>query len=255
MTTPAADASALRPRAVAARSAGAERHAPVGAPIRVVVGKDDLITREGVVQVLRRIAGIEVLDACADLPSLRDAVEVLRPDVVLTDVRLPPSRTDEGIQLGRELRATHPATGVIVFSQDVEPTSAAALLASGSSRRGYLLEDRMRDADGLRRALRDVAMGGSVVDTRVVDEMLRAGARGQGSAVARLTPREHEILALVARGLSNASIGRTLGIARRTVERHINGIYATLQIADGGESSPRVKAALLFLAEATHPSN
>jgi DNA-binding NarL/FixJ family response regulator len=215
--------------------------------LTVVLGEDNYLVREGIVRVLEELDGIELVESCADLDSLRAAVDRARPAVVLTDIRMPPTLTDEGIRLARELRETHPETGVVVLSQHVEPLYALALFESGSDRRAYLLKERLRDGEELGRALREVAAGGSLVDPRVVDVLLTRLSAREESPLGRLSPREQEILALVAEGRSNSAIAEALVITKRAVERHINAIFAKLELADSADVSRRVKAALVYL--------
>jgi DNA-binding NarL/FixJ family response regulator len=220
----------------------------VTARIRVVLGEDSFVVREGIAAVLGRLAGIELVAACDDLDSLRETVDRTAPDVVLTDIRMPPTQTDEGIRLAAELRETHPRIGVVVLSQHAEPLYATALFANGSYRRAYLLKERLRDAAELERAIHEVAEGGALVDPRVVDRLLAARHRREHSPLRSLTPRELEILALIAEGRTNHAIGERLGITRRGVERHINGIFAKLELGDSDDVSRRVMAALVYLS-------
>jgi DNA-binding NarL/FixJ family response regulator len=218
------------------------------ATIRVVLGEDNLIAREGIIRVLEASDGVEVAGACGDLPTLREAVELLRPDVVLTDIRMPPTATDEGIRFAHELRSTHPEIGVVVLSQYAEPDYANALFEHGAEGRAYLIKDRLRDRGELANAVREVAAGGSHVDQRVVAQLFAQWRERTESPVARLTPRELETLALVAEGLSNSAIADALSISGRAVERHIGAIFAKLDLAESEHVSRRVKAALLYLA-------
>jgi DNA-binding NarL/FixJ family response regulator len=216
-------------------------------PIRVVLGDDNLIAREGLLRVLERIPGVEVVATCSDLPSLRAAAVRLSPDVVLTDIRMPPTQTDEGIQLAAELRTTLPDVAVVLVSQHAEPTYALGLFEGGAERRGYLLKERVRDQEDLERALREVVSGGSLVDPIVVSELLEHGRRTHGSLLSRLTPRDTQILALLAEGRSNGAIAEALGISKRAVERHVGAIFARLELKDAHSVDRRVKAALLYL--------
>jgi DNA-binding NarL/FixJ family response regulator len=220
--------------------------------LRVVVGEDSLLAREGILRVLGRMPEIEVVGVAQDLDSLRAAVDRTCPDVVLSDIRMPPTHTDEGIQLAAELRTTHPNTGLVVLSQHAEPGYATALFATGSDRRGYLLKERVRDSDELGRALTAVAAGGSLVDPRIVDELLRTRDRADDVVLGKLTPRERELLGLMAEGRSNLAIARQLEISKSAIERHINSIFSKLDLGDAQDVSRRVKAALLFLSRAEH---
>jgi DNA-binding NarL/FixJ family response regulator len=215
---------------------------------RVVVGEDSLVAREGIVRALEGEGDIEVVETCADLESLRKAVDRLRPDVVLTDIRMPPTNTDEGIRLAGELRRTHPEIGVVVLSQDAEPRYALTLLEDGSEGRAYLLKERLEDRGELANAVREIAAGRSLVDMHVVGELLGARSGRGDSGLDKLTPRESEILAMIAEGRSNSSIAAELLITKRGVERHISAIFAKLELGESEDVSPRVKAALVYLA-------
>ena len=218
-------------------------------PVRVVIADDSLLVREGLEQVLAGQPGIEVVGSYADLPSLLEAIEADPPDVVLTDIRMPPSQTDEGIQVAALMRESHPEIGVIVLSQYAEPVYALALLESGSDGRGYLLKERLHDREQLRSAVETVAGGGSVVDTKIVDVLVAARSRAERSALAELTPRELEVLTLIAEGKSNGAIADSLVLTKRAVEKHINSIFSKLGLTDAGDAGRRVKATLAFLAD------
>ena len=226
--------------------------APVYRPpvaIRVVLADDNLLVREGLEQVLARCSGIEVLASCDDLPSLLEAIDSTRPNVVLTDIRMPPSKTDEGIQVAVRLRQSHPDVGVVVLSQYAEPRYALALLESGSDRRGYLLKERVHDRTQLAAAIETVAEGGSVIDPRIVEVLVGAKTRAERSLLSELTPREQEVLAEIAQGKSNAAIADSLVLTKRAVEKHINSIFLKLGLAEAEDVSKRVKATLVFLAD------
>jgi DNA-binding NarL/FixJ family response regulator len=218
--------------------------------LRIVVGDDSLLAREGILRVLEGMPEVEVVGVAEDLDSLREAVDRTSPDVVLSDIRMPPTQTDEGIRLAAELRTTHPDTGLVVLSQHSEPEYASALFATGSDRRGYLLKERVRDRDELQRALDAVAAGGSHLDGTIVDELLRTRVRADDVVLGKLTPRERELLELMAEGLSNSAIADRLEISKRGIERHINSIFSKLDLGDAEDVSRRVKAALLFLSRA-----
>ncbi len=218
--------------------------------IRVVLGEDSYLAREGIRRVLEEEEDIDIVAACADLDSLRAAVHEMRPDVVLTDIRMPPTNTAEGISLAAELRSTHPDLGVVVLSQYVEAVYAARLFESGSDRRGYLLKDRISETAELSRALHAVASGGSIVDPRVVEQLLTAQQYRDEPRLDTLTAREREILALVAEGWSNPVIAERVQITKRAVERHIHSIFSKLDLGEP-EVSGRVKATLLYLAAET----
>jgi len=216
---------------------------------RVVIAEDSYLVREGVVRLLEAQEGIEVVGACGDYDELIATVDAERPDVVLTDIRMPPTGTDEGIRIAADLRAQAPAVGVVVLSSHIEPTYALALFDGGSARRAYLLKDRLRDSTELTRAIREVAGGGSHVDPVVIDALVTARARREGSPLRELTDREREILALIAQGLSNAAIADALVVTKRAVERHVNAIFLKLGLRDSQDVSRRVKAALVYLAD------
>jgi DNA-binding NarL/FixJ family response regulator len=217
--------------------------------IRVALADDSLIVREGIQQLLDTQPDVEVVAACADPDSLLDAIEAARPDVVLTDIRMPPSNTDEGIQLAHQLRESHPHIGVVVLSQFADVTYALALLESGSDGRAYLLKERVRDRGQLMSALRAVADGDSVIDSKIVEGLVAARAHSERSPLSELTPREHEVLAEIAQGKSNTAIAESLFLTKRAVEKHINSIFLKLNLSEALDVSKRVKATLLFLAE------
>jgi DNA-binding NarL/FixJ family response regulator len=217
--------------------------------LRVVVAEDSLLVREGIRRVLETEADISVAALCADLPQLLAAVAEHDPDVVLTDVRMPPTSSDEGIRAATMLRESHPATGVLVLSQYAEPEYALTLLEDGSDRRGYLLKERVSDPAEIVRAVRTVAGGGSVIDPRVVDVLVAARSRARSSRLRGLTPREREVLAGIAEGKSNAAVGHGLGLSERAVEKHINALFAKLGLTDEPDVNRRVTAVLLYLAD------
>jgi DNA-binding NarL/FixJ family response regulator len=217
--------------------------------IRVVVADDSLLVREGLEQVLSGQPNIEVVGMYADYPSLVNAIDTQRPDVVLTDIRMPPSMSDEGIRVAATLRETHPTVGVVVLSQFSEPSYALALLESGSDGRAYLLKERVHNRAQLISALETVADGGSVIDTKIVDILLAERARAERSRLAELTPRERQVLAEIAQGKSNGAIADSLVLTKRAVEKHINSIFFKLDLSEEKDASKRVKAALAFLAD------
>jgi DNA-binding NarL/FixJ family response regulator len=216
-------------------------------PIRVVVAEDNYLVREGVVRLLGIEPEIEVVGAYEDFDALIAGVDADPPDVVITDIRMPPTGTDEGVRAANLIRESHPDVGVVVLSQYVEPDYALALLEHGSDGRAYLLKERVSDVDVLRRAIEAVATGGSVIDPRVVEALVAARARPQ-SPLDFLTPRESEVLAEMALGRNNAGIGAALGLSERAVEKHINSLFAKLGVTSEPDVHRRVKAVLLHLS-------
>ena len=216
-------------------------------PIRVVVAEDNYLVREGVVRLLGIEPDLEVVAAYDDFDALIAGVDADPPDVVVTDIRMPPTGTDEGVRAANLIRESHPDVGVVVLSQYVEPDYALALLEHGSDGRAYLLKERVSDVDVLRRAIEAVATGGSVIDPRVVEALVAARARPQ-SPLDFLTPRESEVLAEMALGRNNAGIGAALGLSERAVEKHINSLFAKLGVTSEPDVHRRVKAVLLHLS-------
>ncbi|MEA2234063.1 MAG: hypothetical protein QOD83_3879 [Solirubrobacteraceae bacterium] len=223
--------------------------------VRVALAEDSFIVREGIAQVLSDHDGdLEVVALCGDVDSLLRAVEVERPHVVVTDIRMPPTNTDEGIRLAATLRQTHPQMGVVVLSNYADPTYALALLDSGSEGRAYLLKERVHDRSQLVSAIHTVAVGGSVMDPKIVEPLMHSRGRSERSALADLTAREREVLAQIAQGMSNAAIAGSLVLTKRAVEKHINSIFLKLNLSGAEDVSKRVKATLLFLAEVDQPT-
>jgi DNA-binding NarL/FixJ family response regulator len=219
-------------------------------PVAIALADDSLIVREGVAQILASEPEMRVVASCGDLPSLLAAVESERPDVVVTDIRMPPTSTDEGIRVAGLLRETHPGIGVVVLSNYAEPAYALALLESGSEGRAYLLKERVHDRAQLVAAIEAVAAGGSVLDSKIVEPLVAAKLRVERSPLTALTGREREVLAEIAKGRSNAAIASTLFLTKRAVEKHINSIFLKLSLSYSEDVSKRVTATLLFLAEA-----
>jgi DNA-binding NarL/FixJ family response regulator len=219
--------------------------------IRVVVAEDSLIVREGLQQLLAASPRVDVVGAYGDVGAVLDAVGRDRPDVILTDIRMPPSNTDEGIRLADHLRESRPSTGVVVLSQYAEPAYVLALLDRGSDRRGYLLKERIHDRGQLVSAIDAVARGGSVIDSKIVEVLVEAKSRADRSPLAELTPRERDVLAEIAEGKSNAAIAESLVLTKRAVEKHINSIFTKLGLAASEDVSKRVKATLMFLADSS----
>jgi DNA-binding NarL/FixJ family response regulator len=217
-------------------------------PIRVAVAEDNLLVREGLERLLGLQADLEVVASCADYDGLLSAVETSKPDVVVTDIRMPPEHTDEGIRAARQLRDDHPEIGVVILSQFSDPSYALALLDGGSERRAYLLKDRVDDVDQLVGAVRAVAGGGSVVDPKVVEALVAARVTEE-SPLDELTPREMDVLRAMAEGKNNAAIAEALVITERSVEKYVHTILAKLKIAWEPSIHRRVKAVLLYLGE------
>ena len=216
--------------------------------IRVVVAEDNYLVREAVTRLLDTIDDIEVAGVCDDYDSLLATVDDAKPDVVLTDIRMPPTSTDEGVRAAAALRETHPEIGVVVLSQYVEPRYALELFDRGSERRAYLLKERVSDVDQLARAVREVATGGSVIDPKVVEALVEARTRRADSPLQFLTPRELEVLGEMAQGRNNASVASALGLSERAVEKHINSVFSKLGLSEEPDVHRRVKAVLLYLA-------
>jgi DNA-binding NarL/FixJ family response regulator len=215
--------------------------------MRVVVAEDNLLVREGVVKLLELQDGIEVGAACGTYDELMSAVEQERPDVVLTDIRMPPTGTDEGIRAAVAIGERHPGVGVVVLSQFADPVYALALLEHGSEGRAYLLKERVSDATQLVHALQEVARGGSVIDPVVVEGLV-ASRVARSSSLDRLTPRERDVLEQMAQGRNNAGIAQALFLSERAVEKHINSLFSKLGLSEEPDVHRRVKAVLLFLS-------
>jgi DNA-binding NarL/FixJ family response regulator len=218
-------------------------------PIRVVFAEDNYLVREGVVRLLEIVADVELVAVCEDASSLRAAIGDARPDVVVTDIRMPPTGGDEGIRIADELRDTHPEMGVVVLSQFLEPQYALALLDRGAARRAYVLKERVRDLDQLVGAIREVAAGGSVVDVKVVEALVAARSRSDASPLADLTPRERQTLEEMAQGKSNAAIARALVITEHSVEKVTHAIFLKLGLTWQPDINRRVKAVLVYLCQ------
>ncbi|HEY2320442.1 MAG TPA: response regulator transcription factor [Solirubrobacteraceae bacterium] len=219
-----------------------------GRPLGVVVADDSYMIRDFLVTALGTAPQLRLLAACSDAAELERAIEDRGPDVVVTDIRMPPS-DDEGLRVANRLRVSHPNVGVVVLSQYAEPAYALSLLGGGTGGRAYLLKERIRDKQELIGAVEAVARGGSVVDPRIVDVLIAARARAAHSRVARLTPREQELLAEIAAGKSNGAIAESLVLTKRAVEKHVNAIFSKLDLPESPDVSRRVRAALIFLAE------
>lgn len=217
--------------------------------IRVVLAEDSYLIRESVERLLGREDDIELVAICEDLGGLLEAIDRQTPDVVVTDIRMPPGNSDEGIQAAEQLRQTSPETGVLVLSQYSEPRYALRLLAEGSEGRGYLLKERVSDAEQLVSAIREVAQNGSVIDPRIVDALVGARSGTERSPVNDLTPRERDVLAEMAQGKNNAAIAGALVLTERAVEKHIGAIFTKLGLKWEDSVHRRVKAVLIYLSE------
>jgi DNA-binding NarL/FixJ family response regulator len=221
--------------------------------LRVLLADDNYLVREGLAALLAEAEDVEVVGAVADPRALLSAVAAERPDAVLTDIRMPPTFTDEGITAARRIRADHPAIGVVVLSQYVAGDDPYELLKDGAAGLGYLLKERVSDLAELVRALHEVARGGSVLDPRVVEGLMARRAGDARSPLRDLTDREHEVLAAMATGRTNGSIARTLYMSERAVEKHVGAVFTKLGLSEEGDVNRRVMAVLTFL-DATAPT-
>jgi DNA-binding NarL/FixJ family response regulator len=216
--------------------------------IRVALAEDNVLLREGVSRLVAATEDFELVGTASDLPELLAVIEQHEPDVVITDIRMPPTSRDEGIQAASWLRDHRPQVGVVVLSQYTNPGYAMALLEHGSAGRAYLLKERVASVEELARAIRAVAQGGSMIDPMVVDELVKSRAHARSSSLDTLTPREEQILAEMAQGKSNAAIAAALSVSERAVEKHTNSIFAKLGLSEEKDVNRRVKAVLLFLS-------
>jgi DNA-binding NarL/FixJ family response regulator len=216
--------------------------------LRIALAEDNLLVREGVSSLLSTFDGIELVAMCSDPAELFAAVEDHQPDLVVTDIRMPPTHTDEGIHAARQLRIVAPDVAVIVLSQYVEPAYALDLLADGARGRGYVLKDHVDDVDTLVTAIRTVAAGGSYIDDDVVDALVRGRRRAVDSPLTTLSARETEVLSELATGRSNGAIARAMGVSEHSVEKHTSAIFAKLGLTEDADVNRRVAAVLLFLA-------
>jgi DNA-binding NarL/FixJ family response regulator len=216
--------------------------------LRIVLAEDNYIVREGVGKLIASEDDLEVVAACADYDALMQVTAAEQPDVVVTDIRMPPTGTDEGIRAANELREQLPDLGVVVLSQYSEPRYALDFLEHGSRGRAYLLKERVSDIGQLAQAIREVARGGSVIDPEVVDALVAARSRAADSPLRSLTPRETEILGEMAQGKNNAAVAASLVLSERAVEKHINSIFSKLNLSQEPDVHRRVKAVLLFLS-------
>jgi DNA-binding NarL/FixJ family response regulator len=216
--------------------------------LTVVIAEDSLLVREGLERLVDRHADLRLLGSVGDLPALEALLAAEVPDVLVTDVRMPPNFSDEGISAAVSLRRTHTDVGVVILSQYAEPAYANALLAEGSAGRAYLLKERVSEPDQLADAIRKVAEGGSVIDPHVVEVLVAGSARQVKSPLAALTPRELEVLDQVAQGKSNAAVAAALFLTERAVEKHINALFSKLDLHPMPDVNRRVAAVLLHLS-------
>jgi DNA-binding NarL/FixJ family response regulator len=214
--------------------------------VSVLIAEDNFLAREGIERALGRARGVGVAGVCTDLDSALRAVRESPPDVVLTDIRMPPTHTDEGLRLAAELRRTHPQVGVVVLSQHAEPVYAMSLFSDGIEGRGYLLKERLASMEELDLAIHEVAAGRSYLDPGLVGPILSSQGPPDGR-LAKLTPREYQILALVAEGRSNSAIAEATGVTKRAVERHINAIFTKAGITEDASVNRRVQITLAYL--------
>jgi DNA-binding NarL/FixJ family response regulator len=218
-------------------------------PLRVALADDSFLMREAIQQVFAHEGGIVVVAACEDGDALLAAVERERPDVVVTDVRMPPSGDDEGIRVAQRLRSTHPEIGVVILSQYADPRYGLQLISGGAAGRAYLLKDRVHDRGELHAAIEVVARGGSMIDPAILSQLLDSDGRRADSPLAALTPREREVLAAMATGKSNAAIADDLVLTKRAVEKHVGAIFQKLGLPDEDQVSRRVAAVLMYLTD------
>jgi DNA-binding NarL/FixJ family response regulator len=221
--------------------------------VKVALAEDNVLLREGMSRLVAANEDFELAGVAGDLPQLLALVKAQEPDVVVTDIRMPPTGTDEGIKAAAWLREHFPRTGVVVLSQYVAPGYALALLEHGSAGRAYLLKERVGSVDELARAIRAVAAGGSVIDPQVVDELVRARSAQRSSGLSLLTVRETQILAEMAQGKSNSAIAAALFVTERAVEKHTNSIFAKLGLSEERDVNRRVKAVLVYLSNHDAP--
>ena len=217
--------------------------------LRVAIAEDSYLVREALRQLLDGTPEIEVVAACEGVRALLEAVERQAPDVVVSDIWMPPFEGDDGIRVAARLRETHPSIGVVILSQYADPGLALELFESGSEGRAYLLKERVGDRGELIEAIQAVAEQRSVVDAKIIDLLIAERARSSASPLDELTGREREVLAEVAVGKSNAAIAGSLFLTKRAVEKHINSIFMKLNLRESEDTSRRVKAALIYLSD------
>jgi DNA-binding NarL/FixJ family response regulator len=222
--------------------------------LRVVFAEDNFLVREGTARLLESAEEVDLVATVGDRDALLAAVEEHAPDAVLTDIRMPPTNTREGIDAARQIRAEHPDVGVVVLSQYAEEEYAYDLLRDGAAGLGYLLKERVADVTELVRALNEVSKGGSVLDPKVVENLVARKDRLEKSPLAQLTEREREVLEQMAQGKNNAAIAQALFLTERAIEKHINSLFHKLNLTDEANVHRRVMAVLAFLRESSHPA-
>jgi DNA-binding NarL/FixJ family response regulator len=213
-----------------------------------VAAEDSYVIREFLVSTLDAAPEIDLVAVCSNRNEVDRAIDLLHPDVLVTDIRMPPTGGDEGIAVAARLRETDPNVGVVVLSQYAEPEYAVALFEAGSARRAYLLKERIRNRQDLIGAVEAVARGESVIDPRIVEVLIQARARADRSPLSELTPRELELLGEIASGKSNGAIAESLVLTKRAVEKHVNSIFSKLGLPEDQDVSRRVKATLIYLS-------
>ncbi|QNK82885.1 response regulator transcription factor [Nakamurella sp. PAMC28650] len=216
--------------------------------LHLVVAEDSILVREGLLRMLSALPDVQVVGAGGSLDDALGLIDTHRPDVVLTDIRMPPSRSDEGLRIAEHCRVRHPGTGVVLLSQYVEVGYVRVLLQRGTEGRGYLLKERIADLDDLHGAITAVAAGGSAIDPKVIESLVSVRSKGGDQGLAKLSPRELEVLGAVAQGRTNKAVATELFLTQRAVEKHINSIFAKLGLTGDQSTHPRVRAALLYLA-------
>lgn len=218
-------------------------------PLRVVLAEDNYLLREGTSALLDEVDDVEVVAAASDLPSLLEAVDKHKPEAVMTDIRMPPTQSREGIDAAKQIRAKHPTIGVLVLSQYAEDEYAHALLKDGAGGLGYLLKERISNIEEVSLALKEVARGGTVLEPKIVEALLSRRERMASSPLGRLTESERQVLEQMAQGKTNAAIAKTLFFSERSVEKHIGNVFQKLDLSEEPEVHRRVMAVLTFLRE------
>ena len=224
-------------------------------PLRIVIADDDYLLREGTARLLSYVAGVEVLETVGNADALVDAVRRLRPDAVLTDIRMPPGHQMEGIEAAHVIRRDHPGVGVVVLSQHASPAYAMELFREGTAGLAYLLKERIGDVEEVVRALRETIGGGSVIDSRIVETLIARRSRDEGSSIGELSSREREVLREMARGKTNQAIAEALVLSVSAVEKHVGAIFDKLGLTEEPAMHRRVAAVLAYLRSADPDAN